>query len=605
MPVQRLDQLPAKPSRADKRLTVDVLLGRVLVFGLAGALTALGTFEVYQVVSVSGLTVLQMFFAGLFAITFAWIAFACANAVLGFIHLACRSPLLDTPPANGPLGRNALIMPIYEEDPDRVALSLEGMARELAAAGAASSFDIFVLSDTRDAARAAVERNRIAALRCRLAGLMPVYYRRRLHNRQRKAGNIADFVTRFGFAYDHMIVLDADSYMTGEALVRLARAMAADPGAGIIQTLPLLRGRNTLFARLLQFAARIYGPVIAAGLAAWHGRDGNYYGHNAIIRVRAFAATAGLPELPGRQPFGGPILSHDFVEAALMRRAGWAVYMLPGLPGSYEESPPTLIDLARRDRRWAQGNLQHVAVLPAKGLCWVSRVHLLQGIMSYLTSPLWLLLIGAGLLLSLQAQFATPEYFPEGFVLFPQWPVFDPERALRLLGLTMAVLFLPKVLGLALALMDRNLREGCGGGRRILAGVAAETLLSALIAPVLMLIQTRFVLDVLCGRDSGWSAQNRDDRGHPWRYVVRRHFWHMAAGIGLGGAAAAVSLDTLLWLSPLVAGLVFSAPVSWLTAQPWMGTAARRLGLFVIPEERATIAAEPEQRASPVLQAGE
>lgn len=263
----------------------------------------------------------------------------------------------------------------------------------------------------------------------------------------------------------------------------------------------------------------------------------------------AFAETAGLPELPGRQPFGGPILSHDFVEAALMRRAGWAVYMLPGLQGSYEESPPTLIDLARRDRRWAQGNLQHVAVLPTKGLCWVSRMHLLQGIMAYLASPLWLLLIGAGLILSLQAQFATPEYFPQGFVLFPQWPVFDPERALRLFALTLAVLFLPKVLGISLALMDRRVRVGCGGSRRILAGVAVETLLSALIAPVMMLIHSRFVIDILCGRDSGWSAQNRDDRGYPWRFVARCHLWHVVAGITLGGAAAAVSVHTLLWHS--------------------------------------------------------
>ncbi len=203
-------------------------------------------------------------------------------------------------------------------------------------------------------------------------------------------------MTRWGGRYDHMIVLDADSHMEADTLIVLARAMAADPSAGIIQTLPLLHNQWTPFARMMQFAGRVYGPIIAAGLNAWHGRDGNYWGHNAIIRTRAFAEAAGLPELPGRKPFGGHILSHDFIEAALLRRAGWRVYMLPALGGSYEQTPPTLTDLAVRDRRWAQGNLQHMKIVGAKGLHWASRVHLLQGIMSYLASPLWLLLLIAG-----------------------------------------------------------------------------------------------------------------------------------------------------------------------------------------------------------------
>ena len=227
-----------------------------------------------------------------------------------------------------------------------------------------------------------------------------------------------------------MIVLDADSDMSAGAMITLARAMAADPKSGIIQSLPLLQNRWTPFARMTQFAGRVYGPLVAAGLSAWHGRDGNYWGHNAIIRTRAFAEACGLPELKGRKPFGGHVLSHDFVEAALIRRAGWAVYMLPGLTGSYEETPPCLIDLATRDRRWAQGNLQHMKIVGAKGLHWVSRVHLIQGIMSYLASPLWLMLLLAGLLLATVARHTTPNYFPDSFSLFPVWPVFDPELAL-------------------------------------------------------------------------------------------------------------------------------------------------------------------------------
>ena len=234
---------------------------------------------------------------------------------------------------------------------------------------------------------------------------------------------------RFGAGYDHMIILDADSLMSGDTIVRLAAAMERHPRVALIQTLPIVVNARTLFARVQQFAGRLYGPLIAAGIAWWHGSEGNYWGHNAIIRVRAFAQDAGLPELRGRKPFGGHILSHDFVEAALMRRAGWAIHMAPTLGGSFEECPPSLLDFAARDRRWCQGNLQHLAVLPAHGLHWVSRLHLLTGIGSYLTAPLWLIFLAFGILISLQAQFVRPEYFPKGFSLFPQWPAQDPVLA--------------------------------------------------------------------------------------------------------------------------------------------------------------------------------
>ena len=205
-------------------------------------------------------------------------------------------------------------------------------------------------------------------MRSRLGVDAAIYYRHRTDNTARKAGNIADFVTRWGGRYEHMVVLDADSLMMGHTIATLAAAMEADPDSGIIQTLPLIINRNTLFARVQQFAARIYGPVIAAGLSTWMGRDGNYWGHNAVIRTKAFADHCGLPHLKGKPPMGGHVLSHDFVEAALIRRAGYAVYMLPTLDGSYEESPPSLIDLSARDRRWCQGNLQHMRILPARGL---------------------------------------------------------------------------------------------------------------------------------------------------------------------------------------------------------------------------------------------
>ena len=575
--------------RAADRRTV---LARAFVFGLTALITGLGTYEMYQVISPVNVTWLQVLFATLFAATFTWISFSCASTCLGFMLLlrGGHRPLRLAGDAH--LGRTALLMPVYNEDPARVFASLETMARNLIALGAAEHFDLFILSDSRNPQVAQQEDRAFLDLRRKLLPQIGVYYRRRTENRHRKAGNIADFVTRWGGAYDHMIVLDADSTMSGETLVTLARAMAADPQAGIIQTLPLLHKRWTPYARMTQFAGRIYGPVVAAGLAAWHGRDGNYWGHNAIIRTCAFASAGGLPELTGRKPFGGHVLSHDFIEAALLRRAGWAVYMLPWLSGSYEETPPSLIDLAARDRRWAQGNLQHLKIVTAKGLHWASRVHLIQGIMSYLASPLWLALLVAGLGLAAVAHYATPNYFPDGFSLFPAWPVFDPELAFRLLWVTVVVLYLPKLLGLALAIADHSLRRGCGGAIGLIKSVLAETFLSMLLSPVMMLVQSRFVTDVFLGRDSGWNSQNREDQAMPFIVVAQRHMGHVAVGLLLGAAAALTGWTTFLWFLPIVAGLIVAPLVSWATGLPEFGRWLYDHNVFRIPEEAVELRGE-------------
>ena len=606
VPTQSLSDWPEGRARRPWRTAHNVTWARAFVLGSTLVLTAIGTYEVYKVIAVSGVTWLQAVFAIFFAMTFAWIAFAAASAYLGFWRILCGVQFVPDVPTDGPMGRTALLMPVYNEEPRRILDTLLGMAGELKRLGAEADFDIFVLSDSSDPVIVDRERDCFETLHARLSGSMNVYYRRRQSNRHRKAGNIEDFVRRFGGAYDHMIVLDADSTMSGIALVGLARLMHRDETAGIIQTLPVLRNRTSLYGRMQQFSSRVYGPVVSEGLAAWHGRDGNYWGHNAIIRVRAFAEAAGLPELPGRRPLGGHVLSHDFVEAALMRRAGWAVYMVPDLPGSYEECPPSLIELAGRDRRWCQGNLQHAKILGAKGLSWVSRLHLLQGIMSYLASPLWLAFLLLGLGLSAQAQYIRPEYFPDGFALFPRWPVFDPERALRLFVFTMVVLFLPKVLAVILAIKDAKLRRGCGGTMGVVASLIAETALSLLISPVAMLIQSRFVADIVAGRDSGWAKQNRTEAELSFRAALKWHWGHVGAGAAIGLAAFSVSWHTFLWLLPLTLGLLFSAAVSWATASSAFGLVARRLGIFVTPEESTGPADEtPEPMREPAPQPAE
>ena len=386
-----------------------------------------------------------------FTISLAWIAFAAGSVIAGASKR--RDPVRR--PAEGTGSTlTALVMPIYNEDPTRTTAALQAMAEALGQMGANRAFEIVVLSDSTNADAWIRETVAIDGLRRSLAAIMPVWYRRRWRNVARKSGNIEDFVTRWGGRYDHMIVLDADSLIDASTLTRLVQMMHADPALGILQTAPQLIGARTLFGRLQQFAACAYGPVITRGLAAWSGDSGNYWGHNAIIRVAAFAECCGLPELEGRKPFGGHVLSHDFVEAALMRRGGWKVRMATDCGGSWEESPPSLIDVAIRDRRWAQGNLQHMKIIGASGLSFTSRLHLGIGIMSYLSSPLWLLMLGIGFALAMQSHLIRPEYFNHDFQMFPTWPRFNVELMMALFWFSMVVLLIPKMLGLIRALVS-------------------------------------------------------------------------------------------------------------------------------------------------------
>ncbi len=559
-------------------------LTRLFVFGGALALTAYGAYEMYQVVSVSRTTVLQWLLLLLFTINFSWIALAFTSALVGFLVLL-RGPKPPEPLPASLQHRTAVVMPVYNESTARTFAAIEAIRESVDATGLGRHFDYFILSDSTNPDAWIAEERAFLALRERLGPNARLYYRHRPKNHHRKAGNIADFVSRWGGQYEHMLVLDADSLMTGECIVRLAIAMEADPDAGIIQTLPLIINRNTFFARLQQFAAKVYGPVIATGLSVWMGRDGNYWGHNAIIRTRAFAAHAGLPDLRGKPPLGGHILSHDFVEAALIRRAGWTVYMLPDLGGSYEESPPSLIDLAARDRRWCQGNLQHTRIITARGLKVPSRQHFATGIMGYLASPFWLFQLIVGIALVLQTTYIRPEYFARDFRLFPVWPRFDPERALWLFAITMGILLAPKIFGLLLMLLDSRSRRACGGAIRLVVSAFIEIILSALLAPIQMLIQSGSVFQILLGRDTGWQPQRRDDGSIPFKDIVRRHRWHTLLGIFAGISAFLIATSLFLWMSPTIVGLLLAIPLSWLSGQLAVGLALKRWGLLFTPEE--------------------
>jgi membrane glycosyltransferase len=487
-----------------------------------------------------------------------------------------------------------LLMPVYNEDPLRTTAALQAMAEALGALGAAGHFEIarhfeiVILSDSTNADAWIAESLAVDRLRRALSSTLPVRYRRRWHNTGRKVGNIEDFVKRWGGCYDYMIVLDADSLMLPSTLITLVERMQADPRLGILQTVPMLIGQLSLFARLQQFASRVYGGVIARGLAAWSGDDGNYWGHNAIIRVRAFAEGCGLPQLPGRKPFGGHVLSHDFIEAAFIRRAGWKVRLAADLQGSWEEGPPSLVDVAVRDRRWAQGNLQHLKLIGARGLSWISRLHLGVGIMSYLSSPLWLMLILIGFALTLQALLIRPEYFSKTFQLFPDWPLFDAQRMVSLFIFSMIVLLTPKMVGIIRALLHSPTRRGCGGIIGLPVTVVVELVLSALYAPVMMLIQTQHVFSILTGADSDWIAQRRQATVISWREATHYHWRHSLVGIIIATVAFLLSPTLLAWLAPTVAGLVLAIPLSKASGSVRAGQVLARLGLFRIPEERST-----------------
>jgi membrane glycosyltransferase len=583
--------VPADLSPLDERaLRHQALWRRSLFFGLIFVTALVAGFLMFDILKVNGQTLLNCLALPLFVVLFSWIAGAFWAGIIGFVvRLKGHDPAVLQPqrvPTQPLASRTAIVTPIYNEDTARVFAGADAIWSSLQQQPAQQSFDLFILSDTRDAQIAVAEEAAWRALVARHGAAGRLFYRRRSDNVGRKSGNLAEFVRNWGGAYDYMIVLDADSIMSGQALVSLAEMMDEHPEVGIIQTLPLLAGRDTLFARMLQFAVRLNGAMLASGLAFWQLGESNYWGHNAIIRLRPFAQHCALPRLPGSPPFGGEILSHDIVEAAFMRRAGYKVWLVPEITGSWEEIPSNIIDYAARDRRWAQGNLQHVGVMPMRGLHWLSRLHLLTGILSYVSSPLWLLvLIISSIVTCIQAVSGHHYFQPGAFSLFPTWPQYRDSEIAALLTMTVIVLLLPKMLGAVLVLKDRSLRAAFGGAPKILGGFLLEQLLSILLAPTMMLFHTEFVLRALLGRSVGWDAQPRGDRGVPWREALRRHKWHLIIGLVWGGAILALAPNFIWWMSPVIVGMLLSVPLTVLTSRSDLGRELRRHGWLLTPEE--------------------
>lgn len=538
---------------------------RLAVFGPAAATTVGVGYALSRWLSEGGFGVLDGLIIALVCATFFWIAMAVSTATAGVLSLlTSRRGARPDPAERGRPMRVALLFPIYNEDPAAVTGNATAMQETLRQCDTAHTFDAFLLSDTRDPDIAAAEERAVAEVNASGSEATRLFYRRRAVNTDRKVGNLSDWVERFGGGYDAMVVLDADSLMDAETLKSLADALAADPAAGLIQSCPRLIGGRTLFARVQQFSSVVYGGLLAQGLAAWTDRDGNYWGHNAIIRTAAFAACTGLPRMPaiGRQ--GGLILSHDFVEAGLLRRSGWAVRMMPSLTGSWEECPPSLIDYAIRDRRWCHGNLQHLVLLVTSAFAPMSRFHLFHGGMSYLLSPAWFVLLTLWAVLGNGAESSVIRYFSETNPLVPDWPEMRPVDNLMILLFMYGMLLAPKAMGaVALPLTGLGARD-FGGWRRLVTSLSVEIAASIAFAPILMVQQVVAVVRVLIGRPATWAPQQRSSGRHPLSTLLRFHALETVSGLLLAAGMAAGVIS--VWLLPIAASLLCAVPLSALSA---------------------------------------
>jgi membrane glycosyltransferase len=587
---QRQHPQPGPPDDSRGHWHRTASLRRTVLLALVLAQTYFATGFMAEVLPYQGRQPLEIAILILFVVLFGWISAGFWTAMAGFV-LLCRGhdrhAISATAAGNSPIdpaARTAIVMPVYNENVTRVFAGLRATYESLARANNLQHFDFYVLSDSNDPDIRVAETAAWMELCHSLKAFGRVFYRWRQHRIKRKSGNVADFCRRWGNNYRYMVVFDADSVMSGECLTQLVRLMEANPGAGIIQTVPCAVGRDTLHARVQQFASRVYGPLFTAGLHFWQLGESHYWGHNAIIRVAPFIRHCALGRLPGNGSLSGEILSHDFVEAALMRRAGWGVWIAYDLPGSYEEMPPNLADELKRDRRWCQGNLMNFRLFLMKGLHPAHRVVFMTGVMAYLSAPLWFLLLLLSTALLAVHTLVAPEYFVMPYQLFPLWPAWRPEQAIALSSATATLLFLPKILAVILICVQGAQRFG--GAMRLAASLLGEMIISMLLAPIRMLFHAWFVAAALSGWRVQWKSPPREDAETTWGEALRRHGGHTLLGVAWAGGVYWLNPSFVWWLLPVAGALMISIPLSVYTSRVAPGRSLRESGFFLIPEER-------------------
>lgn len=473
-------------------------------------------------------------------------------------------------------------MPVRNEDPERAMACLATTLNSLALTSSPSSFDAYILSDTDQVDLLQSEKTRCQELEQTLPIAINLYYRHRVLNVGHKAGNIAEFCQRWGSNYDFMVVLDSDSIMEGTTLVELVSLMELNPQTGLIQTAPIPTNQTTLFGRILQFSSSLYGPLISWGQSFWYSNSANYWGHNAIIRMSAFIETCGLPSLPGKPPFGGEILSHDFVEASFLKRAGWDLFLLPHLKGTYEMVPGDLLSYVKRERRWAQGSLQHLHLVVAKDIHFMNRIHFLMGAMGYLSSLLWLglLLASTAYILSLQAGttfFFLEPYFPSIKLTSGSWePMLSP------LLITGCILLLPKLLSLTVSLIAilKNPREA----PLLVLSFLLEIIFAILLSPILMFYHTAFIFRFLTGGTTRWEPSEDRNTDVSWSRAFGSTLFISIICLIWASLIIWYSPLFFLWMLPIFMGLALANPIICLTTDRGLLQWSERLKLFSILE---------------------
>jgi membrane glycosyltransferase len=595
-PILRLMGYRPKQPWRDTQDARPLILRRVLLLVLVALGAAIGTDYMIDILPRHGHGWAERGLIVLFGILFAWISAGFWTALMGtWVLMLGRdrrsvTGVLRGDGAKVPIAadaRTAVIMPICNEHVPTVFAGLRATIESLGRTDSADCFDFFVLSDTNDPEARVAEQaawTRLTRALEQQGTAARVHYRWRQIRTRRKAGNVADFCRRFGADYRYMVVLDADSVMTGDCLASLARMMETHPDAGIIQTAPRACGHETLHARIVQFSSRVYGPLFTTGMHFWQLGESHYWGHNAILRMAPFIAHCALAPLHGKTSLSGDVMSHDFVEAALMRRAGWKVWIAHDLEGSYEQVPPNLLAELQRDQRWAHGNLQNSRLMFEPGLHPVHRTVFLTGVLAYVSAPLWLAFLLLSTVLFASHSHAVPRYFLEPYQLFPVWPNANVKLMLTLFGLTGVLLLAPKALSLAVIVLRGQARR-FGGVSRLLIGALFEFLHSLLLAPVRMLFHTQFVLAALTGVKLDWKSPPRDDAVTPWGQALRRHGLHTLLAVGWIAAILLSSAVFPWWLSPVLLGLLVAIPLSAWTSHAGPGRWLRARSVFLIPEE--------------------
>ena len=561
MPAQDFRRAPSQQATPPAMTLRDHLL-RFAAFGPSILMTTMLTFAIANWLARDGFTMLERLVVALIALTFIWVSLSVSTVLLGLANRVLYPCFTRHTRGRGAAQDIALLMPIYNEVPWEVFGNACAMLKELAQGQRKDRYTLFILSDTTDPETAEQERKAFLALRAEALPGFDVHYRRRAQNTDKKTGNLTDWIQNWGANYEAMLVLDADSLMSGAAIRQLAHELSAHPEAGLIQSFPYLIGAETLFGRMQQFSNAVYGWLLAEGLAVWSQSEGNYWGHNAIIRTRAFAASARLPYMRDHRGRLNLSLSHDFVEAGMRRRAGWAGRVLPRAGGSFEETPQTLIDYALRDRRWCQGNLQHLRILTARGFHPISRFHLLQGAVAFLLSPAWFAVILIWSLIGAIPE-TTVSYFSSTNPLQPTWPDAEPIDGLLVLVFIYTMLLMPKIIGTCALGFRGRMRSDYGGWHNLAGTALIEILCSILYAPEMMVQQTIAVVYALFGWSKSWIPQNRSREGYSWAEIFRFHVVETVTGIVMVGGIAQGGVS--LWLIPIAFSLVLAVPLSMLS----------------------------------------